>query len=248
MKSSINHVLAFILMILLIFISTFISIKIAFSSKNVIRVLENSEYYEKSYSNIHKEIDNYVINDELNDLYKKHITKDLIEKDINSIISNFYSKKESNINRYDEFYQIFIKYNKDKDMGKTYASEINDIYTKNIFPTSEFNLLNKFYFGSLDLLFVLIISTVAVLFISTILAFTSKKYKYHLYSLSGYSIFIIIVNILIKILFRNFMYTNEYFTKFLLSIVSNIFTYQLAIAIIIILGILILKKLKKVKE
>ena len=247
MKSSISHVLAFILMILIVFASTFISLRVSFNSKNVIRVLEKNNYYEESYSKIYKEIDDYVINDELNGLYKKYVTKELVKKDINSIINNFYSKKESQINRYDDFYEIFINYNSDSEIAKVYAGEINDIYVRNIFPTSEFNLLNKVYFGSLDFLFGLIIDIVGILLISAVLAIINKNFKYHTYALSGYSIFVIVISVLIKIIFRDFMYTNEYFTKFLMGIISNIFIYQIVVAFIIIACLFILKKITKLK-
>ncbi len=245
MKNSISHVLSFTLMILLILISTFVCIKLSFGEKRVIKNLEKSEYYEKSYSNIINEIDNYIINDEVNTSYKEYITKDLVKEDINTIITNFYLKKESKINRYDDFYNIISKYTKDSEIANIYSKDINDIYVNNLFPVSEFNLLNKLYFGSLDLLFGLIVSILILLFISVALLFINKSFKYHRYALSGYSIFIILVNILIKIIFRNFLYTNEYFTKFLVSLVSHIFSYQLIIAIILIIIIFITKNKKK---
>lgn len=247
MKSSISHILSFIIMILLIVISTFISIKLSFGEKRVIKILENTEYYEKSYSNIYKEIDNYVINDEVNASYKKYITKDLVTKDINNIIRNFYLKKESKINRYDDFYKIISEYTKDNEIANIYSKDINEIYVKNLFPVDEFNLLNKVYFGSLDLLFGLIVSILILLALSVILLFINKNFVYHRYALSGYSIFIILINILIKILFKDFLYTNEYFTSFLVTLVSHIFSYQLVISIILIIILFLTKnKIKNI--
>ena len=141
MKSSVSHVLSFITTLLFTLLIAFIFIEFNLRHSILINKLNSINYYNSAYNTIVSKVDNFIVNEEIKEKYKDFITKDIIKKDVNSIIS----KTDYNISHYDDFYKIINEYSSDVDICEKYSKEIDSIYTNNIFPINEYKLINKFY-------------------------------------------------------------------------------------------------------
>lgn len=252
-KNSINHILSFILMITITCLLVFIIFEYNLSLRSINKNMYNMNYYNKVYDNVIEKINDFIILEDVQELYKNYLTIDLIKEDITKITKNIYISSEYKISRYNEFYKLIYDYCEDEEVSKKYATEINDIYRENLFPAMPFKLIKKLYlkpiFQALIIFYLVIIS----LFIGYFLYLFNKSYKYIITSILGTSILIILPNIFIRIfkIFNGFLYTNEYFTKVILNIVYNTFNTLNIIGFFIILFIFmwwITKRFRKEKN
>lgn len=248
MKTSISHLLNFILMIILYFTILFSVYEVSISKKNIIKLL-NDNYYNNSYNNIMSEIDNYIVNNEVLELYNKYLSKEMVKEDINIIINNIY-QKNNQLSKYNDFYKIINSYTDDTEICDIYATNINNIYLKNIFPISELTLINKTYIGNTSSLFISIILSSIVVILSVILFLINKNFKYYKISLLSVSMLLLIPKMLVSTLFSNFQYTNQYFTHLLLKIINSIVNILSIIGLITIILLIFnyLKRLVKNKK
>lgn len=233
MKKIINYIITFIIMILLIILTTFIIYQKEISTNKFIKNLNKINYYQKSYSNILKEIDEYIINIDLKNDIINYYTQDKAKQDTINIINN------KNIDHYDNLKEIISKHTKDDNIINEYANQINTKIINNLFMNDEYNYLTKTRLNTNDTLFIIFI----IIIIITILLFTNyiitKKIDIQtpIFSLGLFllipKLFLITTNIL-----NNFMYTNTYFSELILLIINNIvntlFIFGLFITIIII--------------
>lgn len=248
MKTSISHLLNFILMIILYFTILFSVYEVSISKKNIIKLL-NDNYYNNSYNNIISEIDNYIVNNEVLELYNKYLSKEMVKEDINIIINNIY-QKNNQLSKYNDFYKIINSYTDDTEICDIYANNINNIYIKNILPISELTLINKTYIGRTSSLFISIILSSIVVILSVILFLINKNFKYYKISLLSVSMLLLIPKMLVSTLFSNFQYTNQYFTHLLLKIINSIVNILSIIGLITIILLIFnyLKRLVKNKK
>ena len=248
MKTSISHTLNFILMIILYFTIFFSVYEVSISKKNIIKLLDDN-YYNDSYNNIIKKIDNYIVNHEVLELYNKYRSKEMIREDINIIINNIY-QKNNQLSKYDEFYKIINSYTNDTEISNIYATNINNIYLKNILPISELTSINKTYIGNTSSLFISIILSSIIVILSVILFLINKNFKYYKISLLSVSMLLLIPKMLVSTLFSNFQYTNQYFTHLLLKIINSIVNILSIIGLITIILLIFnyLKRLVKNKK
>ena len=248
MKTSISHLLNFILMIILYFTILFSVYEVSISKKNIIKLL-NDNYYNNSYNNIISEIDNYIVNNEVLELYNKYLSKEMVKEDINIIINNIY-QKNNQLSKYNDFYKIINSYTDDTEICDIYANNINNIYIKNILPISEVTLINKTYIGRTSSLFISIILSSIVVILSVILFLINKNFKYYKISLLSVSMLLLIPKMLVSTLFSNFQYTNQYFTHLLLKIINSIVNILSIIGLITIILLIFnyLKRLVKNKK
>jgi len=207
-------------------------------------------YYNRVYDNLIEKLNDFIILEDVQELYKEYLNIDSIKEDITKITKGIYDDMDYKISRYDDFYKIIYEYSQDEEVSKKYASEINNIYINNLFPTAPFKLINKLYLKN-NIQFLIILSLAFFsIFIGYSLYIFNKSYKYIIISILGMSILIILPNIFIKVfkIFNGFIYTNEYFTNVILKIIYNTFNTLNIIGICIILCILTLWLIKKFRK
>lgn len=235
MKNSISHILSFITTLLLTILIFFVFIELNLRNSILIKSLNNINYYEEAYNTIISKVDDFIINEEVKEKFKESISKDIIKNDINNIII----KKQYDISHYDEFYNIISEYSTDIEICEKYASEINKIYKSNIFPINEYKMLSKFYIKTTDfIIYSLMISGIIVLF-EFITFIINKNLKYSKISVLASSIIMILPFIFVRTtnIFNNFIYTNNYYTNFLIKILNNIKNSLFIVGLIIIIVI-----------
>lgn len=247
MKNSISHILAFILMVILTVTIFFASGEKELRASIITSKLENGNYYHKIYGTILSKVDDYIVNTEVMQLYKDYLSVDMIKKDINDTITNIYKNKDYKISRYDEFYKIINDYSKDDTISKKYAEGINKIYSNNLFPDNELNIIHKLYVSSTNVLFIIVVALLLSLGLSLLLFIINKNFKFHLISILATGIILILPNIFIKIfgIFDNFIYTNEYYTEILLSIVNGTIANTCLFGLVIIVLLIAYKSIKE---
>ena len=236
MKSSIIHVLSFTLMIILTIFTLFISLESTLTKKSILNNLNKINYYDLAFNNIKEEVSNFVINKEIKNKYLEYFTINMIKSDIKNIING------KSVNRYIDLYNIIDSYTNDISINKRYAKEINDIYTYNLFPTREYNMINKLYLN--NKLFITISVITIIILISVILLILNKDKKFLKTSILSSSILLLCPYLVIKIfnIFDKFVYTNSYFSKFFITLIDN-FTFKLFITGLIVIILLIINKL-----
>lgn len=254
MKNSISHLLAFILMIILSVTIFFVLGEKELRASVITDKLEKDNYYYKIYGTILSRIDDFIVNTEVMELYKNYLSVDMIKNDINKSINNAYSEKNLKVSRYNDFYKIINNYSKDSTISKKYAEGIDKIYSNNLFPTRELSLIHKLYVPSTGVLFILIVSLLICLGLCFGLFIINNNFKFHTISLISTGILLILPNIFIKFfgIFDNFVYTNEYYTDVLISIVNDTISSSclVGLVIIVLLGAykIIRKKCKFLKS
>lgn len=215
MKSSISNIISFIIMSIFSVVIIFLSFEYSMNRTVLLRKLEKMNYYEKIYNIIEKKIDDFVVNEEVLKLYSNYITKDLVKKDIISLVDSIYYKK-LDVDRYDDFLDIIKKYSSDEKISKIYATKINDIYMSNLFPKAEFKLIHKAYFDLNKSLFIGICIMSIGLILSISLYFINKNLNYFKSIILGIFVMCLMPFVIVTILFSNLIYTNELFTDVIL--------------------------------
>lgn len=228
MKKIINHIITFIIMVLLIILSIFIVYQKEISINKISKDLDKINYYQKSYSNILKEIDEYIINIELKDDIINYYTQDKAKTDIIDIING----KE--INYYDNLKEIVKKHSNEDNIINDYTTQINKKIINNLFMNEEYKLLSKTRLNTNDTIFIIFIIIILITILLFINYIISKKILFEsaILSLGLFitipKVFLILTNIL-----DNFIYTNIYFSELILLIINNI------VNILFILGLFI---------
>ena len=233
MKSSITNFISFIIMSVFVCILAFISYEISIREKVLLKRMDNCDYYDRAYKNIDSKLDDFIINEDIKRSYSDYITKDLVTKDINLLISQSYEKKPS-ISRYNDFYKIIEKYTQDDDVKKVYSNKINDIYSSNLVPTQELSLINIFYMSTSSVIFIVISFMTLCIGLVFLLFFINKNLNFIKPILVGVSV-LCVIPFVVKLLglFNGFIYTNVYYTDFLLGIIDGIVNVMFIISIVI---------------
>ena len=241
MKSSISNLISFVIMCIITLVLLFLSFESHLTRKYINNTLDKQDFYKEAYGNIINKIDDFIVNDDVRKSYEEYITLDMVKNDVKSTLNNIYLKKEQ-LSKYDEFYNIIGKYSNDEAIKKVYATNINDIYLNNLFPKTEFSLIYKLYISLDTTIFISISTMIVAIALSLALYFINRNLKFFISIFTGVC-FIGIVPFIFKVfgLFKNFIYTNNYYTKFLLSIVNGTINYLFISSIIIVISLLLYK-------
>lgn len=239
MKKIISYILSFIIYISSLLILCILVFNNELSIKQTQNILDKTNYYEKAIKNINKKINIIVIEENLSKEYNNYFNKTMIKKDINELLLN----KQTQISHYEELYKIIDKYDISKETKDKYTKKIDEIYQKNIFPIKEYKIINKLYLNNTQSLYLSIILVLIIFFISTILLLINKNIYYHKISILALSISLILPKILLTLfnIFKNFVYSNTYFTNYFLKILYNIENKLFIIGLLIMIIILINK-------
>lgn len=238
MRTSISHFISFITMVVISVFICFIFIEISFRDRIIIRNLDSINYYQDAYDNIILKIEQNIINEDIKEDYKDYITLEIIKKDIKSIINRQYK-----VSHYNDFYNIISKYTTDTDISKKYAIMVDDIYANNIFPISEYKIINRVYIKTRNCLIYSLVFLSIIMILELALYIINNNLKYNKITILSSSILLIFPFIFLNIsqTFRHFVYTNSYYTNFFVKIINNIVNSLFIIGLIIVLVIFVLK-------
>lgn len=245
MRKVLLSLLSFILMVILSISCMFIIYEINVSKKSVLKQMDNIQYYQKAYKNIITKVSDYVINEELENEYKKIITIDRVKVDILKSINNVYDDTKYNVSIKEELNEVIKKYDiKDSNIIKTHTDGINEIYVNNLFLTKEFKLIKKY---TLDFETLMLITYVAIFFLLAITLILDKQYLK--ISLISTSITLVMPMIYLNLfnIIKNFQYSNSYYTELILTIIESIY-FELGLISIVIIIFIILYKLLNLKK
>lgn len=233
--NNLKSIISFITILILTLLSIFLIYQKEIRKSNLLKSLEEINYYSKAHQNITNKIDEYLINTDLKEEYLNYYNIDLLKKDIKNKINN------QEISHYNELRNIASKYTNDNIIIYKYASLVEEIINNNLFL--DMTLLNKTYISSSNVLFIMMVTSLIVL----LLLIISNNNKTIVLSLL---ILLILPKVFFKVtnLLTNFIYTNQYFTSFILKIIYNIINQLFIIGILLIICISIKSILIKIKK
>lgn len=236
MKNNISHILSFILMILLSFLIIFVVFEISLSKKNILNILNDVNYYTLAQENIFNKIDDEIVNSEISKSYKEYFSIEIIKKDINNILN-----EEYDISHYNDLDKIISEYSDDEKIIQKYITIVDSIYKKNIFPINEYKLISRLKLNTEYVLFVSIILILLILLIGSTILILNKNIYFYKVSIFSTSILLLIPTILIRILniFKQFIYSNIYYTNFIICTINNITNLLFMIGIILLIVLLV---------
>lgn len=254
MKNIISHIIAFLLSLFLFLVLAFLFLQIELRASLVSKTLNKLGYVEQISKVISEKIDNYIMNDELKKVYLAYINEDLIKNDLNEILANIYSSQDSTINHYRPLYHIVSEYSKNELLRKEYATEVDNIYTKNIFPQKEFQLIHQLYLKTKDVILIFGATLICLIIFYALLYILNKNWYFHITSLLATGILCLLPFITIKFfhVFDNIIYNNAIITEFFLQIpyhiAQNLLYVSIGIFLISLAYILLKKGLFKPKK
>ena len=232
MRASISHIITFITIVLIVFLIFFLDLQFNIRNTILINDLERINYIDDAYNNILKKIDQNIVNDDIKEKYKNYITKDMINNDLSKIIIS----KDFNIGHLNEFYKIIREYTNDDIICSKYSSIINNVYVKNIFPINEYKLISIIYIkiDSLIIYSFIIINIIVIL--ELFLYILNRNLYFNSITILSSGLIIILLKLFLSMtsLLKTFIYTNSYYTKFLLKVINDIANYSFILGIIII--------------
>lgn len=220
MKNKINYILEITLTFFLFLLSVIIILMIIMQDKVILKVMDNSKYYDKTLEIINEEIESNVFNDDIKGEYQAFFSKDLIKKDV---IKNLNNEKISHFN---DLYLIMDKYTDDAEIINTYAQNINNIYLSNYFPKTEYHLMTSIFFSNLVQIIIIVICLFTLILTIIIISFKGSLKRVFLSN-----IFLKVIISLLLIIMK-VGYANINFEIFL-NCIFNLFGSILFLSIII---------------
>lgn len=211
------------------------------SEKEILRQLDEMNYYDYAYKDIIDKLELELPNKDLAYIYNKYVTKDQIKKDVKTILDNYYIKGNNNIKK--EFYNNVIKnFKNQKDENvKSLVNTLADVYYNNLFRTDKFDQAIK--------MLPLKNSSKGLAFISLVIAIVliAKYIKeidvYNSFIVSGIAFLVPKVIITLRDVLKNFYYYNNslsYFIKMYgYNIISTYLKYGVLLLIIGVTGFVI---------
>ena len=244
MKSSISHIISFLSMILISALLIFIVFEINIRDSIIIKKLNSINYYESAYKNIIFNIDKNIVNEEIKKEYKDLITVTLIKDDIKKII-----ERDISVSHYNTFYTIINRYSSDNEICDKYATSVDTSYINNIFPTREYKLIKKVYMNTKTLLVYIFTFISMIMILELAIYIINKNFKYNKISIISSSLLIMCPFIFMKILgiFKDFFYTNDYYTEFLNTMINSGINTLFIMGLIVIIIFLIKEILSRKK-
>ena len=189
-----------------------------FSEKEIIKVLENGNYYKIVQKNTLEELYNHMPRQELKKIYESYITDKKVKKDVLSLIKSYFEESDNKVKQ--EFADYLKEELKEYDINesnlKSLITELSDIYVKNLFPTDRLAKVEHILPFKTKITKVASIS----LLVTTIVVFVCFFFVKHIYIadaiLATATIFVLPkVFIYFHNFVKNFYYYNNSFSYFI---------------------------------
>lgn len=262
MNKFLGYILGFFVSIILVLMSGLLVLKMTVFNKNyLLKSLESSNYYDKVYDEIGKDMKNSLRSSGLdvsvvNDLYKKNDVK----SDIRNLVGSIYSgskyyvstdeisnRLNSNIDKYLKSKNIVLE---DKSSLDSYVTSVTSVYSK---ETSLYgyvqNYTSKFLKISNIIDFVIALCVILIVIVIAI-----NKYKFNIHflgvSLLSSSMMILYLRYFIwnKIDYENILIISKAFSDVLRKILKDINVYSIYFAVVFALfgfGLIFINSWKK---
>lgn len=189
-----------------------------FSEKEIIKVLENGNYYKIVQKNTLEELYNHMPRQELKKIYESYITDKKVKNDVLSLIKSYFEENDNKVKQ--EFADYLKEELKEYDINesnlKSLITELSDIYVKNLFPTDRLAKVEHILPFKTKITKVASIS----LLVTTIVVFVSFFFVKHIY-IADAILATAIVFVLPKVFIyfhnfvKNFYYYNNSFSYFI---------------------------------
>lgn len=241
MKKITKSIITMITMILFTILITFTIYEIQIKPNKIQKDMAKINYYQKAYSNILKEMDEYIINIDLKEDILKYYTIEQAKEDINKILNH------ETITNYDKITEIVKRHTSEDEIIESYSKEINNKITNNLFMIDEYNLLNKTNLKTNDTIFIIFIIIIVIVINFFLNYILTKDISFIITSILSSSFMIMIPKLFLFLtnILKDFMYTNTYFSELLLYIINQ--SVNLLFAIGLFISILIIYLKKKIK-
>lgn len=189
-----------------------------FSEKEIIKVLENGNYYKIVQKNTLEELYNHMPRQELKKIYESYITDKKVKNDVLSLIKSYFEENDNKVKQ--EFADYLKEELKEYDINesnlKSLITELSDIYVKNLFSTDRLAKVEHILPFKTKITKVASIS----LLVTTIVVFVSFFFVKHIY-IADAILATAIVFVLPKVFIyfhnfvKNFYYYNNSFSYFI---------------------------------
>lgn len=189
-----------------------------FSEKEIIKVLENGNYYKIVQKNTLEELYNHMPRQELKKIYESYITDKKVKNDVLSLIKSYFEENDNKVKQ--EFADYLKEELKEYDINesnlKSLITELSDIYVKNLFSTDRLAKVEHILPFKTKITKVASIS----LLVTTIVVFVSFFFVKHIY-MADAILATAIVFVLPKVFIyfhnfvKNFYYYNNSFSYFI---------------------------------
>lgn len=189
-----------------------------FSEKEIIKVLENGNYYKIVQKNTLEELYNHMPRQELKKIYESYITDKKVKNDVLSLIKSYFEENDNKVKQ--EFADYLKEELKEYDINesnlKSLITELSDIYVKNLFSTDRLAKVEHILPFKTKITKVASIS----LLVTTIVVFVSFFFVKHIY-IADAILATAVVFVLPKVFIyfhnfvKNFYYYNNSFSYFI---------------------------------
>ena len=210
------------------------------SENAILASLDEIGYYDYAKEDIMKKLEMELPNKELKFSYDKYVTKELIKKDIKTILNNYYNKSDNNIKK--DFYDnVIINFNESDENIKSLVNNLASTYYNNLFRVDKLDKviddlpLKDSYRG-----FSFVFFTATLLLIALFIENTSV---YNSFIASGFIFLIPKALVKLSDVLKDFYYYNNslsYFIKmYSYNIIDTYFKYGIVLIVIGLIGLII---------
>lgn len=249
-----KKVISPILMIVLTLSLTIVIIATIFFHLTSVNTLKSKiidiKYYDKVETNITNSLKSYMSEQDVSSLLENNRVKKDVDKLIGAMKNNVLLEEESFLKA--EFEENIIEKSNEQNINvEEYVNKISNIYFNNLFPISEFSILQNIVLKYKNLVTTtLIIAIVCTILCVTYLLGSGKQKKWLFVSIYNSIIFCISL-IVIFFNFTNIYYLNDVVTELLQAMVFSAIVDIVVIGIILLVIVIILNYLeyfRKVKK
>lgn len=209
------------------------------SKQYVIKTLEKSNYYEKTYNDIQEGFKNYIMQSGLEEKILEGLCdKETVTKDINMIIEKIYEGKSINLdtknieNKLDnEINRVLNKNNKkidneEKEAIQTFKNAIINVYNTSIVYSNSYieqiTLIYQKINKVIKMAQIILIIAITIITIISVITLRKQSIKNIGISLLAAGILQIILKVLVGNKLYNILILNSTFTETLINLIKNI--------------------------
>lgn len=221
------------------------------SKRFLLEIAKQTNYYEKATTEIKKNFEHQIINDDLKESILSLITEDRVKKDVDRMITSLFKNKDArdiikNEAKID-FQKTIEKKLEDKNFDEASLNDLveslTNSYMKDLFPYSEYSLLQSklIHIDNLPLIsFFLLLMLILFILISL---FINSKRPIEILCRSIYCAGILMMCPFcfchLYQLFKNFYYSNAYFSLYIKETFYSIVNLCGLFGILLIIGTII---------
>ena len=199
------------------------------SKNGILKNLDDINYYDYTYNDVIDKLEKELPNKDLAYMYNKYVTREQIKKDIETILSSYYSNKDNNVKK--DFYDNVIKnFDSQNDENvKLLVNNFTSVYYNDLFRIDK--VMKKLSLGSINKGIIFVLLVVTIFFI---VSGRRDISIYNSFLVSGLVFLVPKVFIILKDVLKNFYYYNNTLSYFIKMCGYNIIDLYLKSGLILI--------------